>query len=120
MFRQRLVKPHFTFFADNLFQFFRDDQIGREHCELFVHVSRAETEHEIAGCHHVPDVAMQPIEPRLIGHPAMTVLRISSAIVCPLMPGIGGFARRINVGDDDVIGVVESAPNSFRNALVRE
>ena len=120
MFRQRFVKTHVAFFADNLLQLFGDDQIGRENRELLVNIAGAEAQDEIAGSDHVPDIAMNAIEPRLIGHAAMAVREISSTIVCPLMPGMRRFARRINIGHDNAIGVIEGAPNSCRNALVRE
>ena len=121
VFRQRLVKPHVAFFADNLLQLFGDDQIGREKRELFVNISGAETEDEIArmrACcrrRNARDRAAADRSRRdgrardLVGN------RLAADA------GEGRLARRVNIGHDDVIGVVERrAPNSLRNALVRE
>ena len=74
VFRDRLVKTHFAFFAHDLLQFFRDHQLGRENRQLLVNISRAETKDEIArrpACcrHRDADV----IESRLISDAAMAV-----------------------------------------------
>ena len=109
VFRERFGQPDLAFRPDDFFQLFRDDQLGGERGQLFVNIAGAETEHEIAVEKHVADVAVQPIEPRLIGNRAMSVREIASAIVWPLMPGNAGLARRVNIGDDDMIGVVKGA-----------
>ena len=51
--RERLVKTHVAFFADDLLQPLRDDQIGREHRELFVNIAGAQAENQIARGDHV-------------------------------------------------------------------
>ena len=50
---------------------------------------------------------MQPIEPRLIGHAAMSVRDDLIDDRLPADAGNRRFARRINVGHDDTIGVIE-------------
>ena len=42
--RQRLVKAHVTFVADDLLQLLGDHEIGREQRQLFVNVARAEAQ----------------------------------------------------------------------------
>ena len=90
MLRERLIKTHFAFFADNFLQPFRDDQIRRQNRELLMNIAGAQAQNQIARREHIPQVAMQPIQPWLIAHAPMAVAVISSAMVCPLMPGSGG------------------------------
>jgi len=54
---------------------------------------------------HVPEVAMQTIQPRLIGHgrDGRAQMLISSDIVCPVMPGSGASPRGVNIGHDNSI-----------------
>ena len=68
-------KSDLTFGPDDFFQLFRDDQLGREPGQLFVHIAGAETEHQIAIKKHLAHVAVQPIKPRLVRNRAMSVLR---------------------------------------------
>ena len=58
----------------------------------------------------LPTIAMQPIEPRLIADAAMAVRDDFIDDRLPADAGKRRFARRINVGHDDAVGVVESAP----------
>ena len=117
VFRERFVKAHFAFFADDLLQLLRDHEIGREERELFVNVAGAEAENEIAGLDHVADIAMQPIESRLISRTAMSVRDDFIHDRLSADAGNRRFARRINVGDDDAIGIVKRAAEFFAQRL---
>ena len=76
--------------------------------KLFVHIAGAETEHQIAIKRCILPTSQCSRSSRgWYATPRCPCATISSAIVCPVIPGNGRLTRRINVGDDDVIGVVE-------------
>ena len=59
-------------------------------------------------------------ETRLIADAAMTMRDDLIHDRLAADAGQGRFARGINVGDDNAIGVIEGAPKLRRSALVRE
>ena len=115
--RERLGEPDFAFRSDDFFQLFRDDQLGRELGQLLVHVAGTETEDEIALQQHPAEIAVQPIEPRLVGNGAVAVLRNRVGDRLAAHPGSARFARRVNIRDHDLIGVVKSRPKFAAAAL---
>ena len=114
---ERFVKAHFAFFAHDLLQLLRNHEIGGEERELFVNVARTETENEIAGLEHVADIAMQPVQPRLIGRAAMSVRDHFIDDRLSADSRNRRFARRINVRDEDAIGIVEGRAKFFPQCL---
>ena len=74
-----------------------------------MNIAGPETEHEIAGINHVPEVAMNAVEPRLIAHPAMSVLRNLIGDRLAADAGDRRFTRSVDIRHDHVIGVIESA-----------
>ena len=117
VFRERLVKPDVAFFADDRFQFLRNHEIGGQDRQLLVNVAGAEAQHEIAGVEHVADIAMHPFETRLITHAAMTVSHDFVGNRLAADARNRRFARRINVGHNHAIGVVEGAAKFTCTAL---
>ena len=104
---ERFGKPDVAGRAHDFLQSFRDDEFGREHGQLLVHITGAETEHEIAFREHLTHVAMQPVEPRLIRNAAVPVRgnRIGDGL--PAHARQRRLARGVNVGHDDAIGIIE-------------
>jgi hypothetical protein len=56
--RKRLGQPDLALRPDNFLQLLHHDELRGEFGQLFVHVARAETEHEIAFHQHSPDIAV--------------------------------------------------------------
>src|SRR5687768_6339652 len=73
VFRERLVKTHVTFLANDGFELFGDHEVSRETGELLVNVPRAQTEDQVARGNHVSDIAMESVETRLVADSEMTV-----------------------------------------------
>src|SRR6202011_3447476 len=71
--RERFVKSDVAIFTDDLFQSFSDDEIGSQDRQLFVNVTSAEAENEIAGLKHVAHVAMHQFQFRLVTRAGMSV-----------------------------------------------
>ena len=83
-----------------------------------MNVAGAEAQNQIARIDHVADIAMEPIQPRLITHAAMSVRDDFVGNRLPADSGNRRFARRINVSHDHAIGIIESAPKFAAAALL--
>ena len=110
VFRERLIQTHIAFLSHNRLQPFGNHEVGGERGKLLVNVAGAQAQDQIARRNHVADIAMQPIQPRLIRDAAMSMRRDFVG------DGLAGdslerrFACRINIGHNHAIGVIESAP----------
>src|SRR5262249_12179641 len=82
-----------------------------------MNVSGTETENEIAGSEHVADVAMHAHKTRLISHSAMTVRQYGIGDGLTADSGNRRLARRINIGDDDAIGLIKGGAKLIAQRL---
>ena len=82
-----------------------------------MNVSGAEAEHKIAAVENVANVAMDPLKARLITDGAMPMRCdcVGDSFAADFWER--RFARRINVGHDDTIGVIERAAEFFGQRL---
>src|SRR5205085_12618830 len=109
MFGKWLVRCDVALFADNFLELLGDHEIRGEDRQLLVNVPGAETQNEIARFEHVADVAMDPLEPRLIGNAAMSVRYDFISNHLATHSGNGRFVRSVNVGDHDAVRLIEGA-----------
>src|SRR5689334_18007367 len=82
-----------------------------------MNVSSTETENEIARSEHVADVAMHAHKTRLISHTAMTVCQYGIGDSLATDSGNGWLARRINIGDNDAIGLIKGGAKFITQRL---
>ena len=73
-------------------------------------VTCAQAQNQIARSDHIPNIAMETLQPRLIAHAAMTVRNYFIDDCLSTDAGKRRFARGINVGHHDAIGAIERAP----------
>ena len=78
-----------------------------------MNVSGAEAQYEIARIQHVTDIAMHPVQTRLITHAAMTVVQNFIRNRLAADSGNWRFASGINIRHNHAIGVIERTSKFF-------
>ena len=78
---------------------------------MFVNISRAEADNEIARIEHVADIAVHKLQTRLIGHAAMALRDDFIRNDATANSRNGRFIRTVNIRHDNALGVMKALPN---------
>ena len=84
---------------------------------MFVNVSRAQAQNEIASREHVTDVSTHKLEPRLVTGAAMPVRGNFIDDRLAADSGQRRFTRRIDIGHDHAVGVIKSTAEFLAQRL---
>ena len=75
-----------------------------------MYIAGSQAQDQIASSDHIPKIAMYALQPRLISHGAVAMGYdlINNRLSADVRKR--RFTRRINVGDNNAVGIIESSP----------